>query len=107
MYTKLAKVEQQIQVHSIYPHNTIDEVQLEALAYNPIINGYFKQQGNSTSPKEIHSPPSIQSPEAAQQNSDRTEGTSTNIQATTTKSSPEQNRTEQINSNQELDQEED
>ena len=44
LYTKLAQLEQQIQVHCIYLHNNTDEVQLEAPAYDPDIGGHIQQE---------------------------------------------------------------
>ena len=106
LYAKLAQLEQQIQVHCIYLHNTTDEVQLEAPAYDPDNDGHFQQQENSTNPKEIHSTPSIQPQDPTQQNSTRTEDISSSIQEPTTtarpKSIPEENRSEETNSTSEL-----
>ena len=39
LYTKLAHLEKQIQIHCIYPHSQLDAVQLNALDYIPDIDG--------------------------------------------------------------------
>ena len=39
LYTKLAHLDKQIQIHCIYPHSQSDAVQLNALDYNPDIDG--------------------------------------------------------------------
>ena len=106
LYTKLAQLEQQIQVHCIYLHNTTDEVQLQAPAYNPNIDGHSEQQENSTNPKEIHNTSSIQPQDPAQQNSTRTEDISSSIQWPIT-SSTEENRSEKTYCTPELEEEED
>ena len=39
LYTKLMHLEKQIQIHCIYPHSQSDAVQLNALDYDPDIDG--------------------------------------------------------------------
>ena len=39
MYTKLAHLDKQIQIHCIYPHSQSDAIQLNALDYEPDIDG--------------------------------------------------------------------
>ena len=39
LYTKLAHLEKQIQIHCIYPHSQLDTVQLNAPDYDPDIDG--------------------------------------------------------------------
>ena len=39
LYTKLAHLDKQIQIHCIYPHSQSDTVQLNALYYDPDIDG--------------------------------------------------------------------
>ena len=39
LHTKLAHLDKQIQIHCIYPHPQLDAVQLNALDYDPDING--------------------------------------------------------------------
>ena len=39
IHTKLAHLDKQIQIHGIYPHQHSDAVQLNALDYNPDIDG--------------------------------------------------------------------
>ena len=38
LYTKLAHLDKQTQIHGIYPHSQSDTVQLNALDYNPDID---------------------------------------------------------------------
>ena len=38
LYTKLAHLDKQIQIHSIYPHSQLDTIQLNALDYDPDID---------------------------------------------------------------------
>ena len=79
LYTKLVQLEQQIQVHCIYPHNPTDEVQLEAPAYYPDIDGNFKQQEKATNSKEKHSPFSIHTENPVQQSPNRIEDTASSF----------------------------
>ena len=39
LYTKLVHLDRQIQIHCIYPHSQLDAVQLNALDYDPDIDG--------------------------------------------------------------------
>ena len=39
LYTKLAHLDKQIQIHCIYPHSQPDTIQFNAQDYNPDING--------------------------------------------------------------------
>ena len=39
LYTKLAQLDKQIQIHCIYPHSQLDAIQLNALDYDPDIDG--------------------------------------------------------------------
>ena len=39
LYTKLAQLDKQIQIHCIYPYSQSDAIQLNALDYNPGIDG--------------------------------------------------------------------
>ena len=39
VYTKLAQLNRQVQMHYLYPHHQLDVVQLNASEYNPDING--------------------------------------------------------------------
>ena len=39
LYTKLAHLDKQIQIHCIYPHSQSDAIQLNALDYDPDIDG--------------------------------------------------------------------
>ena len=39
LYTKLAQLDKQIQIHCIYPHPQSDVIQLNAPDYNPNIDG--------------------------------------------------------------------
>ena len=39
LYTKLAQLDKQIQIHCIYPHSQSDAIQLNALDYDPDIDG--------------------------------------------------------------------
>ena len=39
LYTKLVHLDKQIQMHCIYPHSQSDAVQLNALDYDPDIDG--------------------------------------------------------------------
>ena len=39
LYTKLAHLDKQIQIHCIHPHSQSDAIQLNALDYNPDIDG--------------------------------------------------------------------
>ena len=39
LYTKLAYLDRQIQIHCIYPHSQSDVIQLNAPDYNPDIDG--------------------------------------------------------------------
>ena len=39
LYTKLAHLDKQIQIHCIYPHSQLDAIQLNAPDYNPDIDG--------------------------------------------------------------------
>ena len=47
LYTKLAHLDKQIQIHCIYPHSQSDAIQLNALDYDPDI-----QPSNAESVKE-------------------------------------------------------
>ena len=67
-HTKLAQLEQQIQVHCIYPHNNIDKVQLESPAYDPNIDRHTEEE-DTTTPKEADSSSPNQPPEPEEQNS--------------------------------------
>ena len=39
LYTKLAHLDKQIQIHCIYPHSQSDAIQLNALDYDPNTDG--------------------------------------------------------------------
>ena len=39
LYTKLAHLDKQVQIHYIYPHPQLDVIQLNAPDYNPDIDG--------------------------------------------------------------------
>ena len=39
LYTKLAQLDKQIQIHCIYPHSQLDAIQLNAPDYDPDIDG--------------------------------------------------------------------
>ena len=39
LYTKLVHLDKKIQIHCIYPHSQLDAIQLNALDYDPDIDG--------------------------------------------------------------------
>ena len=39
LYTKLVHLDEEIQIHCIYPHSQLDAIQLNALDYDPDIDG--------------------------------------------------------------------
>ena len=49
IYTKLAHLDKQIQIHCIYPHSQLDAVQLNAPDYDPDIDGE-PDSGNAIQP---------------------------------------------------------
>ena len=60
LYTKLAHLDKQIQIHCIYPHSQSDAIQLNALDYDPNIDGEpdsvnAVQPSNATQSKKIPS----------------------------------------------------
>ena len=57
LYTKVAHLDSQIQIHCIYPHTQSDAIQLNALDYDPDIDGEpnlvtAKQPSNAEPVKE-------------------------------------------------------
>ena len=111
LYTKLAQLEQQIQVHSLYPHNPIDEVQLEAPAYDPSIDGHLKQPKESTDAKEENTSSPVHTENSVQQSLNRIENIASSFQGPTMAVQPkpdsEERRSEDISSIQELEKDKD
>ena len=50
LYTKLAQLEKQVQIHCLYPHPQLDVIQLNAPDYNPDIDGEPDPTTNVQSP---------------------------------------------------------
>ena len=112
-------LEKQIQLHCIYLHNTTDEVQLETPVYDPDIDGHIQQE-ETTTPKEVHSSSTSSPPEPDEQNSSSKPleldeqnsygpdhiPTSFPDTLTTTQSSLDTNTADPVETNQEIDQEE-
>ena len=64
LHAKLVWVEQQVQIHCLYPHANTDEVQLEAPLYDPDIDGQINTHQDTTEPKEVYSSPATPTPES-------------------------------------------